>query len=60
MKTKQDLINTVLKQIEVDVDCRDYTAIEELIQHLSMDTLIEYLPVNDWNKFKHLRNAPTT
>jgi hypothetical protein len=55
MKTKQDLIDTVIKQIELDVDCRDYTAIEELVQHLPMDVLVEYLPIEDWGKFKHLR-----
>jgi hypothetical protein len=55
-KSKQDLIETVLQQIVVDVHCGDEEAIEELIGFLPIVNLIEYLPEEDWKQFKHLRD----
>jgi hypothetical protein len=59
-KDKKDLIETVLKQIELDIHCGEVEAIEELLNFLPNVNLIEYLPEEDWKKFKHLRDAPTT
>lgn len=56
-KSKQDLIETVLKQIELDVDCKDLEAIEELLQFCPLENLIQYLPEEDHKQFKHLRDA---
>jgi hypothetical protein len=56
-KSKQDLIETVLEQIKVDIDCHEYEAIEELIRFIPIENLIAYLPAEDWKKFKHLRDA---
>jgi hypothetical protein len=59
-KTKQDLIETVYKQIELDVHCGEVEAIEELLTFLPIENLIEYLPEEDWKPFKHLRDGRTT
>lgn len=56
-KDKQDLIETVLEQIKLDVHCGEYEAIEELLSFLSNVNLIEYLPEEDWKQFKHLRDG---
>jgi hypothetical protein len=56
-KNKQDLIETVIKQIELDVHCGEYEALHMLLEYLSIDNLIEYLPEEDWKQFKHLRDA---
>ena len=56
-KTKQDLIETVVKQIELDIHCSDYEALEEVLGFMPIDNLIEYLPEEDWKQFKHLRDA---
>ena len=55
-KTIEDLIETVVKQIEVDLHCGDKEPVEELLKFCPVDNLIEYLPEEDWGKFKHLRN----
>ena len=57
MKTTNDLIETVYKQIELDVHCGEIEAIEELLTFLPIVNLIEYLPEEDWKQFKHLRDA---
>ena len=56
MKTKQDLIETVLEQIKVDVHCWDIEALEEMLMFMPSENLIEYLPEEDWKPFKHLRD----
>ena len=56
-KTKDDLIEIVLQQIELDVHCGDYEAIEELLKFCPLENLIEYLPEEDHKPFKHLKNA---
>lgn len=55
-KSKQDLIETVYKQIELDIHCGEVEAIEELLTFLPVVNLIEYLPEEDWKQFKHLRH----
>lgn len=59
-KSKDDLIETVLQQIVMDVHCGDSEAIEELLKFLPVENLIAYLPEEDWKKFKHLRDDTTT
>lgn len=56
-KDKQDLIETVLEQIKLDVHCGDSEAIEELLNFCPIENLIAYLPEEDWKQFKHLKNA---
>jgi hypothetical protein len=41
---KQELIDSVLDQIEIDVKIGDLTAIEELIQYIPEKFLMGYLP----------------
>lgn len=55
-KSKEDLIETVIKQIELDTHCGDYEAIEELLLFLPTENLIAYLPEEDHKKFRHLSN----
>ena len=55
-KTKQDLIETVMEQLKIDIHCGEVEAIEELISFLPNVNLIEYLPEEDWKQFKHLRD----
>lgn len=59
-KDKKDLIETVFKQIELDVHCGEIEAIEELLGFMPIVNLIEYLPEEDWKQFKHLRDGRTT
>ena len=60
MKSKEDLIETVYKQIQLDIHCGKVEAIEELLGFLPNVNLIEYLPEEDWKQFKHLRDDTTT
>jgi hypothetical protein len=55
-KTKQDLIETSIRQIETDVHCGDVTSLQELVMSCSIEKLIAYLPEDDQKKFKHLRD----
>jgi hypothetical protein len=57
LKTKEQLIETAVRQIELDVHCGDVEAIEELLTFCPIENLIEYLPEEDWKQFKHLRDA---
>jgi len=58
-KTKQDLIETVIEQIIVDVHCGDTQAIEELLTFCPIENLTAYLPEEDWKQFKHLEDGGT-
>lgn len=54
LKTKEELIDTVLEQIVMDVHCGDSEAIEELLSFIPVENLIGYLPEEDWKPYKHL------
>jgi hypothetical protein len=43
-ETKQELIDRVIGQIELDLENRDVTAIIELLNKLSVSVLESYLP----------------
>lgn len=53
--SKEDLIETAVKQIIMDVHCGDSEAIEELLKFCPLQNIIEYLPEEDWKAFNHLR-----
>ena len=57
LKTKQDLIDTVLEQVKLDVHTGDLLALDELLGFLANVNLIEYLPEGEWKQFKHLRDG---
>ena len=57
MKGKEELIEIVIEQIKVDIHCWDIEAIEELLGFIPNVNLIEYLPEEHWEQFKHLRDA---
>jgi len=56
-KSKQDLIEKVMEQIEIDVHCGDYEAIEELLGFCPIENLIGYLPEEEWKPFRHLEES---
>jgi hypothetical protein len=58
-KDKQDLIDTALEQIKLDVHTGELLALDELLGFLPNKNLIEYLPEEDWKQFKHLRDDTT-
>ena len=41
---RQDLIDQVLNQVARDVEDKDFTAIEMLLEHIPDSLLINYLP----------------
>ena len=55
-KTYEDLIETVIEQIKMDVHYGEVESIEELLEFCPIQNLIAYLPEEDWKKFKHLDN----
>ena len=58
-KSKQDLIETAVKQVELDIHCGYYEALEELLGFIPVENLIAYLPEEDWKQFKHLQDERT-
>jgi hypothetical protein len=52
MENEQSLIDTVIEQIAQDIIEGDVTALEELLNELSKDILIHYLPEDYWSTFK--------
>lgn len=44
----QKLIDAVVTQIQKDVDSGDLTAVEELVRGLSYQTLVQFLPEDQW------------
>lgn len=59
-KSKQDLIETVYKQIELDVHCGEVEALIMLLEFSPIENLIDYLPEEDHKQFKHLRDGRIT
>ena len=47
-KSRQNLVDGVVRQIRKDVDVGDVTSIEQLIEQLPYDTLLQYLPEDTW------------
>lgn len=44
---KQELINTVIAQIKSDIDSGEYDAVTELLNSVTRENLIAYLPESD-------------
>ena len=57
-KTKQDLIEKVVEQIESDLHCGFKETVEELLKFVPVENLIAFLPEEDWKHFKHLKDEP--
>jgi hypothetical protein len=45
----QELIDLVLNQLAQDIDNKDFTAIEELLNAVPKEKLIAYLPEGEYN-----------
>lgn len=52
----QELIEKVIDQIEEDINHRAVEAIEELLKHCPVKTLISFLPEEEHEQFKTLNN----
>lgn len=55
MKTKQDLVDKLIKQFVDDANSGDTTVIDELLMRVTPDELIPCLPEEDWSEFNHLK-----
>lgn len=53
--SKDDLIQKVRKQIQLDLDVGDYEALEELLTFTPTENLIGFLYEEDQKQFKHLK-----
>jgi hypothetical protein len=47
---KEELVDAVLAQVEIDLFNGDYTVLEELLKHVPNDMLTAYLPEEVANK----------
>lgn len=56
-KSKGDLIEKALRQIELDVHCGEVEALAILLEFSPIENLIDYLPEEDHKQFKHLRES---
>lgn len=52
--TYENLIDEVIERIKTDVRYKNYTAIEEMLKTIPIQTLIAFLSEEDGNKFNHL------
>jgi hypothetical protein len=52
---KRALVDTVIEQIRTDMNAGDETVLDELLMMLNNVNLIQALPEEEWDKFKHLR-----
>ena len=43
-KSREEIKELVLEQIKKDIEMQDLTAIEDLLENVSIEELIEYLP----------------
>jgi hypothetical protein len=50
-KQKDKLINDVIKQIEIDINHNDVTALHEMLKDISNETLTAFLPEEEEKKF---------
>jgi hypothetical protein len=52
---KQALVDAVIDDLKENFRFGDYTVLDELLMMLNNVNLIQALPEEQWNKFKHLR-----
>jgi len=56
LSTKEDLLKSVVYQIEEDIEFSDLTSLYELLESTDIINLINYLPENKHKQFKNLLN----
>lgn len=56
-RTKEDLIEKVMEQMEIDFHCADIEAIEELLTFCPIENLVAYLPEDESGPFRSLERS---
>ena len=55
--TKQNLVDAVIESLKADILAGDVTVLEELLNKLSIKTLVQSLPEEQWDEFKELNSS---
>jgi hypothetical protein len=55
--TKQQLVNAVIEDLKKGFELGDYTVLDELLNKLSIKTLVQSLPEEDWDEYTELNNS---
>jgi hypothetical protein len=56
IELKQKLIDEVIEHIKLDLSNGDCTALDELLNFLPNTNLVQFLPEENWSKYKSLTN----
>jgi hypothetical protein len=46
------LVDAVMEEMKKQIEVGDWTAIDELLRYVPIKNLINFLPEEDWNKYK--------
>jgi hypothetical protein len=55
--TKQNLVDAVIESLKADILAGDVTVLDELLNKLSIKTLVQSLPEEQWDEFKELNSS---
>ena len=55
--TKQQLVDAVIEDLKRGFEQGDYTVLDELLNKLSIKTLVQSLPEENWDEYKELNNS---
>lgn len=51
---KQELVDAVIEDLKKSFKYGDYTVLDELLKKLPLETLVQSLPEEDWEKFSEI------
>ena len=51
---KQELVDEVIESLKRDFKHGDYTILDDLLKRLPLETLVQSLPEEDWEKFPEI------
>jgi len=54
---KQQLVDAVIDDLRKGFELGDYTVLDELLNKLSIKTLVQSLPEEEWDKYKEINNS---
>lgn len=55
--TKQQLVDAVIEDLKKGFEAGDYTVLDELLNKLSVKTLVQSLPEEQWKDYDNLNNS---
>ena len=55
--TKEQLVDAVIEDLKRGFEHGDYTVLDELLNKLSIKTLVQSLPEENWDEYKELNNS---